>query len=314
MSDFDHDPVKDLFDNERENIVPQHGNDLHWQSIVRQARVRRRSRFLGYGVGLTAAALVIGGVAYGAFLHNDTALVPAATKSTEHGRATETPPSKTATSAPTPATAPIPPPVSRPPATTPVPTKPAAPTPVTEIVVLRPVTASGDPAPGYTVTDETTSTITCVPPPGPSKVAVDGNILACSPAAAYAVACWKDPTPSMAVCFNDPWTKKLARVRLEGSFPTVTARPQVDPLGLLLSNGEHCRIRNGGAWSALEGHPGWSGTYACSNGKVLWGNGGSSGVNRSSPRWTVEQTPATGIGQLSTLRVVQAYFVGTQGG
>ena len=38
MSSFDHDPVKDLFDSEREQIVSQHGNDMHWQSIVRRAR------------------------------------------------------------------------------------------------------------------------------------------------------------------------------------------------------------------------------------------------------------------------------------
>jgi hypothetical protein len=62
----------------REQIVPQPGDDLHWQGIVRRARARRRFRFLGYTAGLTAADLVVGSVAYGGFLHNVAVLVPAA--------------------------------------------------------------------------------------------------------------------------------------------------------------------------------------------------------------------------------------------
>jgi hypothetical protein len=313
MSNFDHDPVKDLFDAEREQIVSRPGNDLHWQSIVRQARVQRRSRFLGYAVGMTAAALVVGGVTYGALPKNGTAAVPATRNSTEHSRATKTPPSRAATSAPRPATAPIPPPVSRPHATTPMRPKPVAPTAATQIVVLRPVTRSGRPAPGYTVTDEKTSTITCGPTAEPSAVAVDGNILACSPSAAYAVACWKDPAPSMAICFRDPWSKELARMPAEGSFSTATAPSQAQPLGLLLSDGEHCRIRDGGSWSALDQHPDWYGTYFCTSGRVLWGQGSSTGINRSSPRWTVNEALATGSGPLTTVRVLKAYFIGTQG-
>jgi hypothetical protein len=78
MSEFDHDPVEDFFNRERDQIVSQDGNDVHWQSIVRQARAQRRSRFLGYAVGVAAAGLVIGGVTYGAVLHNSTTpLTPA---------------------------------------------------------------------------------------------------------------------------------------------------------------------------------------------------------------------------------------------
>ena len=64
----DHDPVKDFFDAERRQIVSQPGDDLHWQSIVRQSRAQRRSRFIGYAAGITAASLVLGSVSYGAFL------------------------------------------------------------------------------------------------------------------------------------------------------------------------------------------------------------------------------------------------------
>lgn len=92
MRSFDHDPVKAFFDAERGQIVSQQGNDIHWQSLVRRARSRaqRRSRFLGYAAGMTAAALVIGGVTYGSFLHNGSAVdhngaavVPAATSSSK---------------------------------------------------------------------------------------------------------------------------------------------------------------------------------------------------------------------------------------
>jgi len=80
MSNFDHDPVEDFFERERNQIVSQHGNDVHWQGIVRQARAHRRSRVIGSVAGLAAAALVIGGVTYGAVLHNGTEPVTAATQ------------------------------------------------------------------------------------------------------------------------------------------------------------------------------------------------------------------------------------------
>jgi hypothetical protein len=85
MRGSDHDPVKDFFDAERRQIVSQPGDDLHWQSIVRRSRTQRRSRFLGYAAGLTAASLVLGSVSYGAYLNGafdgggkGNAIVPAA--------------------------------------------------------------------------------------------------------------------------------------------------------------------------------------------------------------------------------------------
>ena len=80
MSSSDHDPVEDFFERERDQIVSHHGNDLHWQSILRQARGQRRSRFLGYAAGLAAAGLVIGGITYGAVLRGGTAPVSPATQ------------------------------------------------------------------------------------------------------------------------------------------------------------------------------------------------------------------------------------------
>jgi len=95
MKDLGHDPVRDFFDREREQIVPQPGDDLHWQSVVRQGRARRRFRFAGYAAGMTAAGLVLGSVAYGGFPHNGTVLVPAAASGTRS--APSAPPGSTVT-------------------------------------------------------------------------------------------------------------------------------------------------------------------------------------------------------------------------
>jgi hypothetical protein len=176
------------------------------------------------------------------------------------------------------------------------------------------VTRSGRPAAGYTVTDEKGTTLMCGPQSEASFVAVNDNIVFCPPSVAYAVVCWKDPAPSTAICFPDPWSKKLVRMPSEGSLPTVTAPSKAQPFGLLLSNGDRCKIRDGGAFSQLEGHPDLYVGYFCTSGKVLWGKQGSSGISRSTPTWTVQAAPESGSVPLKTLRVVKAYFIGTQGG
>jgi hypothetical protein len=80
MSNIDRDPVEEFFERERNAIVSQDGNDVHWQGIVRRDRAHRRSRLFGYAAGVAAAGLVIGGVTYGAFLHNGTEPVTVATQ------------------------------------------------------------------------------------------------------------------------------------------------------------------------------------------------------------------------------------------
>ena len=99
MNNVDHDPVEEFFGRERDQIVSQHGNDPHWLSIVRTARNRRRSRLLGYAAGVAAAALVIGGVTYGAVLHDGAAPLNPATNG---GRTAISTPRPVATGEPTP--------------------------------------------------------------------------------------------------------------------------------------------------------------------------------------------------------------------
>jgi len=192
----------------------------------------------------------------------------------------------------------------------------APPVVATERVVLRPVAQSGLPAAGYTVTDEDAVRVDCGSTSSntrPSPVAVDDNILNCSPSSAYAVACWQDPQPSHVVCYRDPWKKELVRMPNGGGFPVAMAPAQPHPLGLLLSDGDHCLIRSGGVWNDLVGHPGWYGTYSCPGDEAIWAES-EDGIDRSSPRWTVQVAPISGVGPLDTRVIVTAYFIGTENG
>lgn len=199
------------------------------------------------------------------------------------------------------------------------PTSAVAPSPTaaataTERVVIRPVTESGLPASGYSVTDHQGVTVDCGGTSGgtqPSPVAVDDNILSCSPTNVYAVACWIDPLPSTVICFRDPWATELVRLRNGGSTAPATAPSDPRPLGLLLSDGDRCLLRTGGAWNDLADHPGWYGTYSCAAGGAVWAET-SDGIDRSSPRWTVHIASISGIGPLTSLEVATAYFIGTE--
>lgn len=188
--------------------------------------------------------------------------------------------------------------------------------PATESVVMRPVTESGLPAEGFTVIQETHVTLDCGGTSfesQPSAVAVDDDIVVCSPSSAFAVACWQDPEPAFMVCYRDPWTTEVVRLPSGASLPTATAPEQTQPLGLVLSDGDRCLIRSGGVWNDLAEHPGWYGTYSCSDDGAVWAES-ADGIDRSGPRWTVQVAPISGEEPLSTREVVTAYFVGTAEG
>lgn len=191
----------------------------------------------------------------------------------------------------------------------------AEPSTPTERIVLRPVTAAGRPAGGFSVTSDTSVTIDCGSPSTarPSPVAVDDDILVCSPSSAYAVACWNGAAPATAICFRDPWSPDLVEMTLSDSFPAAPALATAQPLGLVLSDGDRCLIRSGGVWNDLAAHPGWFGTYSCAVNGAVWAAEGD-GIDRSSPRWTVEVAPISGSGTLGTRGVVTAFLVGTRSG
>lgn len=184
-------------------------------------------------------------------------------------------------------------------------------------VVIRPVTHAGSASTGYTVHGEQNGAVDCSyhdPSPG----AVDRNIEFCSPSVEYAVACWNSTAPHHVVCMRDPTAKQLVKLPRMGRFAhTKLARhAQRAPLLLMLRDGTRCFIRDGGAWSSLNSHPRWFGTYTCTHHGVVWSppNAHHLGVNESTSSWTVRTASASGHGQLVTRHIKRAYFVGTATG
>jgi hypothetical protein len=183
-------------------------------------------------------------------------------------------------------------------------------------LTVRPVTADGHAAPGYTVKPRRHDgfALDCRDK-DPSPSAVDAGIDECSPSAAYAVACWRGAGTKQALCLQDPTSDTLVRYRRSGGFaetPAVEPSKRA-PLALVLHSGATCSIRDGGAWGQLKRHPNWYGTYSCSNGKVLYGTPRSHhyGVDERHPAWTVRVGPQAGNGDVVVRRVRRAYFVGT---
>jgi hypothetical protein len=104
--------------------------------------------------------------------------------------------------------------------------------------------------------------------------------------------------------------------RPRGAFaptPPVSATV-LAPMVLVLTDGTQCTIRDGGAWNALQGHPGWAGDYTCNHHGAVWApvTAPHNGVNETALSWRVQIAPASGVGPLTTWHVVKAYFVGSR--
>jgi hypothetical protein len=176
----------------------------------------------------------------------------------------------------------------------------------THRVVLRPVDAAGDPAAGWTVTREHDITVQC---DGAASAAVDDGITACYPTAAYLPACWKSDNHTV-LCLRDARKEKLVRVRYTGSFGAPVAPKHPSPQDLVLTGGQQCDIRFGGAWGQLPSHPSWVGFYSCSTGSV-YGPASGDGINRSAPLWTVHLWKGGTKEHVVTRSIGKAYYVGT---
>lgn len=179
----------------------------------------------------------------------------------------------------------------------------AATPPATRIRVVRPVTAAGRPAAGWTVHKESGSA-DCW---GASTAAVDDGITTCGPSAAYLPSCWKSRRHTV-LCVRDVATRKLVRVHYSGAYPTATAPARPTPQRLVLRTGSACQVRVGGAWGPAPGHPYWVGFYSCESGSV-YGPMKSGGVNMSHPLWWVHLLKNDG--DIVTRGVRRAVFVGT---
>lgn len=190
-----------------------------------------------------------------------------------------------------------------------------APAPRTRQIVLRPVTSAGRAAPGYTTAfDPPDEELNCGgsrPGAGPSPVAVDAGIVSCGPSAAYALACWNGSSATTALCYRDPWRREVTQIHTGGRLPAERASELPLPLGLELSDGTRCSLRDGGAWATLDVRHDMFGIYSCRNGMAVWASSSSDIIDRSRALWNVRLAPMSGHGELHTATVRTAYFVGT---
>lgn len=192
------------------------------------------------------------------------------------------------------------------------PTASAAPTdkPATKQVVVRPVTAAGAPAAGWTVTRES-GTVDCY---GSAPSSVDDGITACFPTAYGLRACWRSARHTV-LCVRDVADRSLVRVRYDGRYPRATAPQVAQPAALALADGRSCLLRVGGAWGSPAQHPQWVGFDSCTRSADVYGGGApGDGINRSSRTWTVKLW-RHGVDpkgeRLVTRAVTTAYVVGT---
>jgi hypothetical protein len=212
-------------------------------------------------------------------------------------------------------------PAAAPASQTPTVTQSVAPTttsaraaPATRRIVVRPVTAAGGAAPGFTVVTQTAlGTAMCSPTTGPG-VSVDGSTYTCYPTALGAVACWRDATPGFVICDVDPYQRRLTRYPASFAASSPAATWTV-PFGITLDTGQRCLVRDGGAWSTPVSHPGWVGWYSCGTGhtQVVYApqtRTRTFGIDQSQAAWQVLVGSADGTGSLVRHRVSAAYYVG----
>ena len=155
---------------------------------------------------------------------------------------------------------------------------------LTTVTTVRPVTADGQPAAGWTV-KKLSGSVTC---DGSSLAAVDDGIASCYPTAYSLRACYPSSNHTT-LCVRDVADHRLFRVRYTGAFPSdVTAPADPSPLKLVLDDGEKCLLRVGGAWGSPPAHPNWLGHYSCTDGSVYAPASSETGVDVSEPVWTVK--------------------------
>jgi hypothetical protein len=180
-----------------------------------------------------------------------------------------------------------------------------------QVVVVRPVTANGKLAANFSVGAPAGNSVDCTTSVQASPAAVDDNILFCAPDSAYAIACWTASyqTGSL-LCLQFPWSTTLTAVTVATPPPHAQAPATPRPLGLTLDDGDHCLLRDGGAWATRQ-DPTEYGTYSCTKDGAIWAPQGSDGITRSSSTWRVHTGPISGTGALTAHTVRTAYFVGS---
>ncbi|MFC9253901.1 hypothetical protein [Amycolatopsis thailandensis] len=181
-------------------------------------------------------------------------------------------------------------------------------TPTTVVNVVG-VTGSGDPAPGFTVTEDSGDVeITgCFA----SRASVSPGVVSCGSTAAGADVCWTTPNRATLLCGTTPWEKSLRRMKTSEKVGTIAAEAEPLPWGLELATGARCRLRNGGSWPGRADD--YVGYYDCgSESFYVVGKQDDGPVQRSGPVWTALVGGLSGdnaeFPPPTKVRIVTAYF------
>jgi hypothetical protein len=184
----------------------------------------------------------------------------------------------------------------------------------TQVLVRRPVTSAGHVAAGFTLHAIAGSGNVDCSQDTASSVAVNHGIFACSPSAAYAVACWHAAFAHHVLCYQNPFGHEVVRFAADAPAHAAFPREQYAPFGIVLDDGNRCTIRDGGAWAAPTHHPNWVGYYSCTGkDSAVWGPTSRSyhaGINESTATWTVYTGAYNKV--LTKHTITKAWFVGTK--
>jgi hypothetical protein len=181
------------------------------------------------------------------------------------------------------------------------------------LLCLSPVTAAGEPAPGYTVTTYPGSgKIACY---GQSTSSMSPDVEVCGSSADAAYSSQKAAAPHRLLCLLDARKRTLLERTYQGTFTPVPPANSTDtaPMDITLADGTRCVLREGGAdGTVLRGHRSWAPLYYCNNKDAVWTPelAAHHGIDESSAAWMVRTAPQDGKGPVVTRRVVTAYFVG----
>jgi hypothetical protein len=127
----------------------------------------------------------------------------------------------------------------------------AADPPPTQVITTVAVGPNGQPINGYQEAPSEGNVAAVDDCTTPSPSAVANNIYSCSPSAASAGTCWPS-TPGSLLCVVNPWDKRLYRVTYGSPLPPVQPTAIPEPFAMLLDDGTHCLIRNGGSWGGRD--------------------------------------------------------------
>jgi hypothetical protein len=174
----------------------------------------------------------------------------------------------------------------------------------TRIVVVRPVTAQGTPAAGYSVSAER---VEAVEKCHASPYMRESGVYECSPSAANAVACMKS-THGTLLCLSSIAKHMLYRVRPTDALPAVTAPADPLPLGVSLTSRARCTAYYNGT-NPTVGR--LFAEYECSHQVGIFTANFQHPFDVSTAQWTAHLFNADGSGAERRGYVHIAYYVGT---